>query len=292
MPEPRFPSVFVAADAAAMAGQRQFIRGTRLQLGLLVVAGGAGLFTLTTGELDASALVGGGAFSAAALLRIRLLRRGLHRIWYEGRAAAESIKTLSWRYAVAGDPFPHTDRAPAARLEEQVDDVLQGLSVPYRAAGDAAPTEWMETLRASPLTERQHVYLLQRVQDQVQWYSAKSRWNHLRARWWGVAIVVLQAAGAGGAFLKGFGVINFDIFGLAAALVGSAAAWLESRQHGSLASAYAVAADELRRIATLVEGQDAEEAWGEFVAEAEGAISREHTMWKASTSQRRPARLA
>lgn len=290
--ELELPRVFTTADGAALGSQRAFMRLTRLQLFLLIVAGAAGLFAVRTSRFDLAALMGGVAFVLAATLRFAVLRRRLHKKWYEGRAAAESIKTLAFRYAYGGHPFPAGTTSADALFAEQVKDVLEGLSTfPESSEADLRPTEAMDARRNAQLEERRRGYLSARIQDQVDWYTSRASWNRVQARLWGTAILVLQIAGATGAFLKAFGVMDLDVFGLAAALVGSAAAWLETRQHGSLASAYAVAADELRKVASLVEAQDTEERWARFLAEAEEAISREHTMWKASSSQRGPASL-
>src|SRR5688572_30689755 len=116
-----FPEAYVSTDAASLEGQRHFIRSTRIQLLLLVVASSAGVFSWSVmGSWDAAALLAGLAFTAAAVLRIRLIRERPHRVWYDGRAAAESIKTLAWKYAVAGDPF--------LAGHSGVDDRLEGLS--------------------------------------------------------------------------------------------------------------------------------------------------------------------
>ena len=105
-------------------------------------------------------------------------------------------------------------------------------------------------------------------------------------------MLILQIAAAVGAFLKGFGVFDIDLFGIAGAAAASAAAWLETKQHHVVARAYRVAAQELDAIDALIPQQRTEEAWGRFVAEAEEAISREHTMWKASSRSREPVSLA
>jgi hypothetical protein len=101
-----FPPVFAAADRVSLEAQRRFLRSTRAQLLLLVLAGAAGVFSITLGRLDTAALLGGVALLTAAGLRLRLLRTRPHSIWYEARAVAESVKTLAWRYAVCGNPFP------------------------------------------------------------------------------------------------------------------------------------------------------------------------------------------
>ena len=61
-------------------------------------------------EIDDSLHVGGllsfFAFAIAFGLALRLATERPMDNWYEGRAGAESTKTLAWRYAVGGDPFP------------------------------------------------------------------------------------------------------------------------------------------------------------------------------------------
>jgi hypothetical protein len=285
-----FPAAFGAVDRASIAAQARFLRATRLQLALLVIAGGSGAFTITHGRLDLAALVAGVALVAAAGIRLAVIRSAPHRRWYRGRAAAESIKTLSWRYAVGGSPFPVDMAEASSRFAEQVREVLVGLD---RAAPDgaAAPTRSMDQMRAGALDVRRAAYRAMRIEDQIGWYSGKAAWNRRRQLAWSIAVLGLQVAAAVGAFLKAFGVIDIDLLGLAAALAASMAAWQETRQHGSLAAAYVVAAGELREIRAMVETIASERDWTGFVADAEEAISREHTTWKASAKERRPASL-
>lgn len=290
-----FPEAFVTTDAASLAGQQRFIRSTRIQLVLLVLASGAGAFSWSVNKTwDATALLAGVAFTAAAILRIVLIRGRPHRAWYDGRAAAESIKTLSWKYAVAGDPFIGDESASEARFNGLARDVLASfdtLGSDVRTAS-TEPTQTMRAFRTRPLPERRSAYSASRVADQQGWYQRKAEWNKSRARFWGGLMLALQVAAAVGAFLKGFGVIDIDMFGLAGAAAASAAAWLETKQHHTIARAYKVAAEELSDIQRLIEQQQTEQAWGRFVAEAEEAISREHTMWKASSRSREPVSLA
>jgi len=290
-----FPEAFVIPDEVSLDGQKRFIRSTRVQLLLLVTASAAGAFAwqLDNGW-DAAALVAGLAFAAAAALRTILLLRRPHRDWYDGRAAAESIKTLAWKYAVGGDPFVLDQPDAETRFTEVVRDVLSSFHKlsEKTAQISASPTEGMTKLRRSPLGARQKAFLQGRIVDQEQWYAKKARWNRERARFWGGSMLALQIAAAVGAFLKGFNIIDIDLFGLAGAAAASAAAWLETKQHQTIARAYAVAAQELASIRDLVSQQTTEKAWGTFVAESEEAISREHTMWKASTRTREPVSLA
>jgi hypothetical protein len=290
--QPDFPQAFREADRASLEAQRTYIRATRGQLLLLVVAGGIAVLEWRHGRLDPAALVAGTALVLAAALRTIVLRRAPHRRWYEARAAAESAKSLGWRYSVGGSPFGIAEAGAEPFFREQLTEIfhsLQSVRSPEPAA--LQPTEWMRALRGSDRAARRETYRTARIQDQIAWYSAKAEWNRVRARFWSLTVLVFQVTGAAGAFLKGFGVVDLDLFGLAAAVAASGAAWAEAKQHGNLASAYRVAADELRKIDGLINEERTEQDWARFVGEAEGAISREHTMWRAASSHRGPADL-
>lgn len=284
------PEAFVSADEASLKAQQHFLASTRTQLLLLVVAGVAGVVDWETSYLDLGSLVAALAFTLAAVLRVILIRRPPHRAWYEGRAAAESVKTLSWRYAVGGEPFLTGNPESLERWQEQVRSIFDGLDG-IATPGPPTPTPSMERLRAEPLPHRKTGYSEGRIRDQLHWYSRKADWNRRRARSWSVTILALQVLAAVGAFLLAFQVMEVDLFGLAGALVASGAAWVETKQHATIANAYRVAAEELERIAALIDDISTEEDWGRFVADSEEAISREHTMWKASSSRLRPPSL-
>jgi hypothetical protein len=86
------------------------------------------------------------------------------------------------------------------------------------------------------------------------------------------------------AVLRAASVVQVDVLGLAGALTAAGVAWVQTKQHQTLASAYAVASQELSDIDSRVNQPSAEREWAHFVDEAEQAISREHTLWRASHS--------
>ena len=116
----------------------------------------------------------------------------------------------------------------------------------------------------------------------MRWYTNNARANERRARSWTVVLVLVEAGAFVAAMLRAMGRIDFDLFGIVGAIGAAVAAWTQTRQHESLAAAYSVAAEELAMIAAQMEGVEGEAAWAEFVADAEDAMSREHTMWRAS----------
>lgn len=258
----------------------------RTQLGLLLVAGTASVFSWIKGGIDIAFLVAGIAFTGAAAFRFDQLSGRPHRTWYEGRAAAESIKTLSWLYAVGGSPFEISNSEADTQFIAEVSGLLSDLNaLPDLDDSSGAPTNAMKDLRKLALTNRVDAYRVGRIVDQESWYRSKAKTNQGRARLWGRLVLVFEIAGAVGAFLVAFGVITIDLLGIAGAAAATGAAWLETRQHHNLASAYRVAADELRSVSALMNRPMTEEEWATFAADAEQAISREHTLWRARASR-------
>jgi hypothetical protein len=77
------------------------------------------------------------------------------------------------------------------------------------------------------------------------------------------------------------GWIDIDILGVAAAGAAAGTAWIQLKQHRTLAASYALAAQELSLALVRLENARDDEHWALEVSDAEEAISREHTMWLA-----------
>lgn len=72
-----------------------------------------------------------------------------------------------------------------------------------------------------------------------------------------------------------------NVIGPCAAVAAAATAWGQLGRHDELSKSYALAYQELISIQTLAETVTTEEDLDRVVADGEGAISREHTMWMA-----------
>ena len=280
-----FPALFRSADRESQRAQRSYLSSLKVRLGSLVVAAFGGALTLTTAG---GFQVGGGlaflAFACALGAELFLATTSPLTTWYEGRAAAESAKTLAWRYMVRAEPFEVDDDVDK-QFHAQTYSLLQDLrSISLGTEEPAAQqiTDKMRHVRALDFNERRQVYLADRIADQQRWYSEKARWNDRRARGWVLVSIVLEIAGLIGGALKAFGWINFDLLGFLAAAAGGVMAWIEAKQHRNLATAYGIASQELASIATELATLNSEERWAAFVSQAEEAISREHTLWRAS----------
>ncbi|MGH2969086.1 MAG: DUF4231 domain-containing protein [Solirubrobacteraceae bacterium] len=283
------PAIFHAADASSLAGQRRFLRATKLRLMTLPLAAGAGGLSWVIGGVDYAGIIAAAAFVGALAAEVFILQTKPDRVWFEGRAAAESAKTLAWRYAVGGEPFGlgAVTGADADRLLiERVNDVLQDLDeldVSSTLADGRQITPAMRALRAGSIEARKLAYET-RLADQQVWYAAKAGWNAARARRWSAVMVTAEALGAVGALVKAAGGSPGPawLLGLFGAAGAAAAAWLQTRQHQGLASAYSLAAHELASIRALLVWQQTETSWAAFVRDAERAISREHSLWRSS----------
>lgn len=99
-------------------------------------------------------------------------------------------------------------------------------------------------------------------------------------------MLAVEIAGVVAAVMKAVGAIAGDFLIFAGAVVAIISAWLQTKQHQTLATAYAVTAIELASVRTKIRWQTNQNDWAKFVSDAEEAFSREHTLWKASRGVR------
>lgn len=227
------------------------------------------------------------ALVIAISVRLYIAVNQPERKWYNGRAAAESIKTLAWKYTQCALPFPRSlsdkdaDELFVARLEAVLANVPT-LNQGTPSGNSRQITDSMRTMRKSPLSNRKTHYIALRVDDQVTWYSSKSAFNAGRSTIWSIIIAILEACAIIMAAFRFSGNIDFDSAGILATAAGGALAWLQSRQHETLAQSYAVTSQELAAVSSVLNSARAESEWASKVEQAEEAISREHTLWIAS----------
>ena len=286
----QLPAVYLASDRASASGQRLALGFRASQLIALVLAAGLGAIPTSGGTVEWGALLAGVLFGMVGLVEATILTLQPERTWYQGRAVAESVKSLAWRYAVAGMPFGksdatggNTDLHLAQRLREILNDFQDVRLVPLETPSDEI-TQWMRSLRALSLPTRKRVYQKERIENQRTWYATNALRNQRRSVYWSIAMLVIQTLGIFGAILKGIGVIEFEALGILAAVAASALAWLQIKQHATLAQSYSHAAHELSAIEASIAPVHQEADWASFVDDAESAISREHTAWQAKRS--------
>lgn len=256
------------------------------------------LFALGVGALAGgevlSAGIGGRAIAAVAaftlvvsLLTALLIQvKSFERTWYGGRAVAESVKTLAWRYMVRAEPFDQTRTAEvddlfANRLLQVLNDSAT-LNVHLRAPVGDQITHEMREARAASFDERRDLYAECRIRDQQVWYSTNAEKNEIAGNRLFVAIWTINAFAIAAAIsMILWPAFTINLTGFFATVAASIFAWLQVRRHQELAQSYAVAVAELGLVHAKAIHINSEDAFAEFVADAEAAISREHILWVA-----------
>ena len=284
MTDDDLPTFWRQADALSLKAQRRTLRLNRIQLAGAIVAAIGGAVPWHIGQTDIGAVLILLGFTAAFISQSTLLALKPEDLWYEGRALAESAKTLAWRFAVAADPFPSSMEEPTAR-----DLLVQRLSEVHSAAphivvesdDNTFVSHGMTALRAQSFARRQSAYIEGRTREQQKWYASKAIHNQSWARRLQAIIVAAELIALVAAALRIFGGFSVDVAGMLAATVAAAVAWLAIKQHNNLGTAYSIAAAELAKQIEKLRGVEATD-WALYAADAEEAISREHTLWLAS----------
>ncbi|HEV7648061.1 MAG TPA: DUF4231 domain-containing protein [Actinophytocola sp.] len=290
LPESDLPGLFDAADKASLAGQRDYVRTVRLRLVLTVFVAATGIVTWHVGDRGVDLAAIGTALGLAVITLTELSLRSSRpeERWYDGRALAESAKSLAWRYSVGGVPFARQtdDHATKQRFVDQLSRLLkEAPTTSIKPAQRPAISSAMEELRAGDLASRKAAYLRFRIIDQQEWYGHKASHNEKRASRWRMTLLIIEVVGLVAALAKAAGYVNIDLAGVSAAVIAAGTAWMNLRQHTTLARAYTFAANELAIARDRLELATDEDAWAAEVADSEEAVSREHKMWRASRSR-------
>lgn len=280
-----YPALFKSADSASNSFQNIFLRLIKLEYGLLILAA-----ILAVPRISDASWYATTAFvlllSAATLLTRSIWKP--EQQWYKARALAESVKTLAWRYSMGAHPF---DRPSAAENRQELKENLSRLvmlnpesveRLPSDAAADEQVTAEMDRLRMLPLSARQAYYQEHRVQEQRKWYRNKSAANKKIARRW-VVVSVVGYVLAIGLSLARIAWPEWELLPIEPLVViaGSIVGWVQIKKFNELAASYAVTAQEIGMINITLESDANVKTFSDFVNDAEGAFSREHTLWLA-----------
>jgi conflict system pore-forming effector with SLATT domain len=277
------PALYDAADKASLEGQNNYLRARGIQLASLVVAAIAGVVVVRVGAYDVAGFVGLAAFGVVLVVQFTVGWQAEQRAWYDGRAAAESIKHLAWRYAMRAEPFLD-DAGVDARFTKTLTDTLHDVQhLKLASEGRDQITDWIRTTRSADLADRRTAYVTQRVEDQQDWYKKKADTAKRYGARWRRVLYVLGVIGAGAGLAKALALTELDGLGVAATGVTAATAWIATKQYEALEVSYGLAVQDLASVHSLESSiAPTDDAWSTYVNDAEDAISREHRMWRAS----------
>lgn len=283
MKEEDFPALYRSTNDLSLESQTQFFLALRVHLVLLVLAAVLSIVSIPHWSIAVLQLI---ALLGALFCSIYLFSKHPDRYWYAGRAVAESIKTITWRYVCRAEPFQGSDSKARSdfqqRLKAIVDqnkDIVQA----HTSHLDAWQiTHVMSKMRSHSLEERKAIYAISRIEDQLTWYAKKASSNKKNSNRFFFALIAINGIAVLCAILRiSFVVVPFwptDIFVAAAA---SLLSWMQAKRFSELAASYALAANEISLIREQSLQPNTEKEFSLFVGDAENAFSREHTQWVA-----------
>ncbi len=283
MQEQDFPALYRSANELSQNSQKHFLSALRIHLVLLVVAAALSIVNIPHWSVAALQL---GVLLGALGCSVFLFSKRPDRHWYAGRAVAESIKTITWRYVCRAEPFQGDEAAAKTFFQQKLRAIVaQNREVAQTLTSflDAPQlTDGMRQLRALPLTQRKANYATGRVIDQLGWYAKKAAFNRKTSNAFFWLLIATNTAAAMFAILRmryvEVTVWPTDVLVAAAA---SLLSWMQAKRYSELASSYALTAHEIGLIREQSLEPATEEEFSHFVGDAENAFSREHTQWVA-----------
>lgn len=278
-----FPGLYQAANELSGSAQRHFLAALLTNLALLVVAAVISVINYPHwGAAALQAVLLAGALASS----VYLATQRPERLWYSGRAVAESIKTIVWRYVSHAEPFHESDEAAKKHLLAKLTQVVEqnpGVSNKLLTHLSAQQiTHKMKLMRAGDFETRRDTYIEFRINDQLGWYSRKANFNAQAARYFFIALIAVNAIAFGCALIK-IANVEFQYFptDVLIAVAASILTWMQAKRFTELSASYALTAHEITLIREQADELKKDEHLSTFVGDAENAFSREHTQWEA-----------
>lgn len=285
-----FPSVFQAADSASINAQKNYTQIIACDILSMVIASALGIYNYQQNDSKLYIYIISGILLLIGLVLTIIIRtKQFEDIWYQGRALAESCKTLSWRFITCSETFEHTMGVEDAKqvfinrirdLSNEFRDLNRVMC--SRLLSLPIVTDKMVEIRRMSTIERKKFYIENRLNNQKEWYSLKAEFNKKKYNMWFVVIIISQ-------LLSSLCVLylilhpssNWNLIGLFTTISSSALSWLQMKQHQELKQAYTTTVQELNMILAGAERIYTDTELSKFVLDSENAISREHTLWLA-----------
>lgn len=285
-----YPALFLAADRASLSARQQYLNLTRGTLVLLVAAAGLAAFSSALDAVRPAFAITSAILLAASILITTYLRTSnLEKLWYGGRAIAESVKSMTWRYMMGADPY-FVDLPPIEadrRLVSGLGSIArERKQLAFGFGGEFIEqpqiSQAMRSVRSAALEERKSIYIAERVCSQRRWYGSEARSNRIAERTYFILILVGQfLAFVAAIVLVGHPESKVKLTGLFVSIASALIAWLQLKQHRELAQSYAVTELDLGLVHEQAQYVSNDRELSDFVGDAENAISREHTLWVA-----------
>ncbi|PHN30708.1 DUF4231 domain-containing protein [Pseudomonas sp. ICMP 460] len=283
MQEKDFPALYQSTDQLSKERQGDFFRALGANLFLLVCAASLSVINFphwSMAVLQVLTLLG------ALGCSVFLATQRPEIFWYAGRAVAESIKTLAWRYVSKAEPFDDEDEAAKEMFRRKIKAVFDQnrdmASVLTSHLDSPQISEKMTQLRSQSLEERRAAYFEHRIEDQLAWYKAKATSNASAAKWFFRLLITVNVVAIILALVRiAFSTAPYWPTDVMVAAAASLLSWMQAKRYTELSASYALTAFEIQFVREQSQVEMTEQTFSSFVGDAENAFSREHTQWVA-----------
>lgn len=282
-----YPCFYKIFDRYSLEGQKKYLLWIRIELLILIITSLIGLFPFAGSKV--LPILSSITFVLVIGVTFLIKYRKFEDDWYIGRAITESIKSLTWKYLVKGEPFgnkvPISDEEIDKRFNNLLKEIIKEnksfLKVSYPDDDGIVISDKMLSIRKLSFNERKLIYIEERVKNQRDWYITKAKSNKVKSNYffWGIICIQFIAFVYSLILIKNS--IIFNIVPLMTTIAVSLLTWLQVKQHQELSQSYAVAVNDINLILCNEKYINDEEKFEVFVADSENAFSREHTLWIA-----------
>ena len=283
-----FPALFQKTDQFSINAQQAYLKWVRLELFILILAAILSVFPIFNNpDYRLGAILVAVSLIVGIALTFYIKHSKFEDDWYMGRAIAESVKSLTWKYITRGAPFGKSgqsdivDRQFIALLKNINDQYKSFLKVSCLSDGDVFISPQMKKIRESELEKRKQVYVENRITDQLKWYEKKSLFNKAQTNKLHWLIIIMQAIALIYAIYLIFNPAAFNIVPIVTTIAAAFISWLQIKRHQELSKSYEVAAHEIQKILQQSVYINTEIKFEQYVDNSENAFSREHTLWIA-----------
>jgi hypothetical protein len=284
------PPLYQDLDRASVRAQRVYWAVIVSHFCILVAAGVvSSVSTLSLVAQQRLYAIGAVLLFSGLVLSLVLASNAFEKTWYGGRAGAETVKSLSWKYMLRAKPF--SDHLPSKKVDAEFTGALAkvlsdrrelALGRGVRQSTGEPITATMRRVRGLSMSERLAYYVEHRVKNQIGWYARRSESaDTMHTVWLWIVVCIQGLAGAGAVAQVIIPSISFNIAAASSTIAGVLVSWSQLRRHRELSQAYGIASHELEFAAGSAMHIQSEAELSEFVNDSESAISREHTMWVA-----------
>lgn len=289
------PGIYYTASQSSQTAQKTFTKLIKINIFLLLILAVISAINISSIKVEYQHYI---PLSSAILMLLSIfitsaIEAGkFEKKWYDGRAIAESLKTLSWKFMMKSDPFYDLKKEDAEKLFlSEFKDIMHAIKPSGAILGENAHanehqlTDKMKEVWASNLETRKETYSKYRIGNQIDWYGKKAKENTDSVSIFFWTTIVLQFL----TIVSAFYMVNlpnagFNPTGLVATAVATIMTWMQVKQFRNLSESYGVTKSELRIIKDTIPTIKNPIDFSEFVKDSESAVSREHTLWRARRS--------